>query len=60
MKKLEELSNKTNRSIRQTEMLYELVGRDFERLVLLEEIIKSKNLFYCPSTKWEIDKLMNE
>ena len=56
--KLKELTKKTNRSFRQTQMLYDLVDKDFEKLKKLEVQIKNCFVNYCPATKNEVDKIM--
>lgn len=56
--KLKWLVSKTNRSVNQTQFLFNLVDGDFSKLKRLEE--KIKNTFYggCPSTKDEVDGIM--
>lgn len=40
----------------QIEMLFKLVNYDFEKLLQLEH--KLRSLFYCPSTKREVNKIL--
>lgn len=56
--KLRWLVSKTNRSVNQTQFLFNLVDGDFYKLKKLEE--KIKNTFYggCPSTQDEVEGLM--
>lgn len=57
--KLKWLVSKTNRSIAQTQFLFNLVDGNFSKLKSLEE--KIKNTFYsgCPSTVDEIECIMS-
>jgi len=56
--KLEWITDKTNRSLGQTQFLYKLVEGDFEKLKKLEMQIKNCYIFYCPSTKKEVEKIL--
>jgi hypothetical protein len=57
--KLNWLTDRTNRSKRQTQFLYNLINGNFEKLKELE--IRIKNCFYfsCPNDKEEVEKIMN-
>jgi len=57
--RLDWLTDKTNRSDKQTQFLYRLVDGDFDKLKSLE--LKIKNCFYfaCPSTKKEANKVLD-
>lgn len=55
---LEWLSNKTNRSMQQTQFLFQLVGRDFSKLKALEVQIKNCFVSACPSTLDEVNSIM--
>ena len=56
---LEWLTDRTNRSKRQTQFLFQLVDGDFERLKQVE--LQIKNCFYsaCPGNKDELNRLMS-
>jgi len=56
--KLDKLSNVTNRSYGQTKFLFDLLDRNFKKLVLLEQKIKNNLLFYCPNDKEECEKVL--
>ena len=51
--------NKTKRSKGQTNYLFDLCDGDFQKLVKLEEKIKNNFIGYCPSSKEEIEKILN-
>lgn len=46
--RLEWLVSKTNRSLNQTQFLYQLVDGDFEKLKRLEEQLSNCSCSYCP------------
>lgn len=50
---LNEFTNETNRSTRQTLELYSLCS-DLKELQLVEKAIKYLFVFYCPSTRYEV------
>ena len=56
---LDWLSSKTNRSLQQTQFLYELLNRDYDKLVQLE--LNIANSFYgaCPADIEEVDKILS-
>lgn len=58
--KIKWITTKTNRSIAQTQFLFNLLGGDFEKLKKLEE--KIKNTFYhaCPSNIEIVERLLKE
>jgi hypothetical protein len=56
--KVEWLSVKTNRSMRQTMFLYQLVGDDFEKLKALEVQIKNCFVKYCPADAEGVKEVM--
>lgn len=56
--KLEWFSNITNRSKRQTEMLYDLVGGNWDKLKELELKIRIGHIQYCPSSKKEVNEIL--
>lgn len=51
--------NETKRSKAQTNYLFDLCDGDFQKLVKLEEKIKNNFIGYCPSSKKEIEKILN-
>ena len=55
---LERLSNATNRSLRQTQFLFELVERNLTTLIRLEEQISNCFIAYCPDNKDRIDEIL--
>ena len=59
MNKLEQLSILTNRSLNQTILLFGLLDDDFDKLILLESVIKKKHISYCPDSKEEIENILN-
>jgi hypothetical protein len=54
------LTDRTNRHPRQTQMLFELVGGDFDRLLMLEYCIKVKFISYCPGDNDEVSKILTQ
>ena len=50
------LSWTSGRGTAQTRMLFELCGRDLEKLLKLEAYQKRKFLYACPDTKEEVDE----
>jgi len=56
--KLDKLSNVTNRSYNQTSFLFELLDKDFDKLVSLEQKIKNNFVMYCPGDKEECEKVL--
>lgn len=56
--KLEWFTNVTNRSKRQTEMLYDLVGNNWDKLKELELRIRIGHIQYCPSSKKEVNAIL--
>ncbi len=52
------LTNITNRSISQTQFLFELCDYNFVKLVQLEQKIKNNNISYCPGDKKEINTIL--
>ena len=57
--KMTALSKAVNRNRPQLEMLLNLCDGDFNRLMMLEQRIKERHMFFCPSTKIEVDRIMN-
>jgi hypothetical protein len=57
--KLKWLVEKTNRSLSQTQFLYNLVDGDFEMLKKLEEQLKNCFVSYCPDNLDELTTVMN-
>jgi hypothetical protein len=55
---LDKLSDITNRSMAQTRFLYDLLGKDLEKLLLLEEKSKSNTLSYCPGDLESAEKIL--
>lgn len=55
---LDKLSDISNRSLRQTEFLYDLLNKDFKKLVLLEQKIKNNHLSYCPGSKEDCEEVL--
>lgn len=55
---IESVSDKYNRSTRQTKELFQLCDFNYERLISLENKIKQKCIFRCPSTRKEIDNIL--
>jgi len=54
------LTDRTNRHPRQTQMLFELVEGDFDRLLMLEYCIKVKFIPYCPGDKEEVSNILTQ
>lgn len=52
------LTDRTNRSNRQTIYLYQLLDANFEKLIQLEIKIKNCFISYCPASKDEVEKIM--
>lgn len=57
--KLDWLIAKTNRSLNQTKFLFELLGGDFDKLVLLETQIKNCHVAYCPADMECVEYVLN-
>lgn len=57
---LERLTTKTNRSKNQTNFLYDLLGGDFNKLLVLEEKLKNTLSFACPSDMEEVEKVLSK
>lgn len=55
---LDELCLKFNRGSGQTLFLFQLVGGDYEKLVLLEEHIKIYSIGYCPDNTEEVEEIL--
>lgn len=55
---LEILTNITNRTLNQTKFLLNLLDNNYEKLFTLERKLKNNFIFYCPSTKKEIKKIL--
>ena len=55
---VDRFTNATNRSISQTEFLFNLVDGDLLKLIELEEKIKNNFIFYCPGDKREVNKIL--
>jgi len=55
---LEFLTSKTNRSVGQTQYLFQLVDGNFEKLKQLESQIKNCFVQYCPGDKEEVTKVL--
>lgn len=53
------LVSQTNRSVAQTQFLYNLVDGDFEKLKQLEEKLKNCFVSYCPGDKETLQKVLN-
>lgn len=56
--RLQWLSEETNRSLGQTNFLYNLVAGDWEALLALERQIKRCFVSYCPGDEVEVIKVM--
>jgi hypothetical protein len=56
---LEKLTNRTNRSRRQTMFLFELLEGDFNKLLILEEKLKNNHLSFCPDSIDEVNGILN-
>ena len=57
---IDKISTVFNRSIQQTNFLFELLGNDFEKLINLELKIKNNFIHYCPGDLEEVDIIMNQ
>ena len=57
--KLDRLSNFTNRSYYQTEYLFNLCGKDYNKLYELECKIKANFINYVPSSLEEVEVVLN-
>lgn len=57
---LERLSNLTFRSYNQTEFLFNLVGKNYKRLVLLEWVLFNNSKFhsFVPTTPEEVETVL--
>lgn len=53
------VSRATNRKDSQTKFLLNLLDNDFEKLLLLETKLKNNFIFPTPSTKEEIEVILN-
>ena len=49
----------TNRSVKQNQMLFQLLNGNFKRLEKLEKQIKKHFIFWVPTTKKEVKKIMS-
>ena len=56
---LDFLTKRTNRSVNQTQFLYQLVDGDFEKLKQLEMQLKNCFCFFCPADKESVEEVMN-
>jgi len=56
---LESVSTFVNRSKHQTQFLFELCDKDFDKYLLLEEKIKN-NFLGCPGDKETVDEYLNQ
>ncbi len=56
---LKQLSDKTNRKIEQTRFMFNMLGCDFQKLVLVEEKLRNNYVFACPSTPDEFKKVLS-
>ena len=56
---LNKLSDVTNRSLMQTNFLFELLDKDLKKLVMLEFKLKNNFLSYCPDDKKECEKVLS-
>lgn len=57
--KLRQFSYISNRRYEQTLFLYQLLECDFDMLMELQSKIKKHFIFYCPSNKREIAKILS-
>jgi len=55
---IDKISTIFNRSIQQTNFLFELLDNDFQRLIDLELKIKNSFIHYCPSNIDEVNQIM--
>lgn len=56
---LQALAKAVNRRYQQEEFLYELCGRDFWKLFLLEYQIKKHFLCYCPGDEESVNHVLS-
>lgn len=56
--RLEWLTIRTNRSLGQTQFLFQLVDGEFGELVFLEEQLKNNFIFYSPGSKDEVKRVL--
>ena len=56
---IDHLTKITNRSRNQTIFLYNLLDKNFTKLMLLEQKLKNTFTFYVPDNKKEIDKILS-
>lgn len=54
------LTSFSNRSNGQTQLLFQLLEGDYEKLLLLERKIKETFCSYCPDTKDEVEKILSQ
>lgn len=52
------VSDKTNRSVNQTNFLLNLLRGNMEKLLLLEEKIKEHRIRYCPGDLQEVERIL--
>jgi len=55
---IDKISTIFNRSVQQTNFLFELMDNDFQKLIDLELKIKNNFIHYCPSNLNEVDSIM--
>jgi len=55
---IDKISTIFNRSVQQTNFLFELLGNDFQKLIDLELKIKNNFIYYCPDDLNEVDFIM--
>lgn len=56
---VDDFTDRTNRSVWQTEFLYKLVDKDLEKLVELEEKLKNNHCSFCPGDKEKVEEVLN-
>lgn len=56
---LKDLSEQTNRSLRQTKELFELCDKNLSKLVELEEKLANNFVFCCPGDKEYVDYVLS-
>jgi len=56
---LNKISTIFNRSVQQTNFLFELLNKDYGKLITLELKIKNNFISYCPGDLEEVDKIMS-
>lgn len=54
----DKFTSKTNRSEFQTTLLFNLVGKNLNKPVAVEERVKNNHLHYCPGDKEEVKKVL--